>query len=120
DGPIIYGTGLNDEDRQKAWKHFFMQMVEACLRQQGQDALGIKLLKRGQPGQDFCTTAIDANLIGIGGIQEPGKVLLVVATDVHDPSIHLSRMVCTWPTKDIRVCRDWNTGKLMSDDDTGQ
>jgi len=24
DGPIIYGTGLSDEDRAKAWKHFFL------------------------------------------------------------------------------------------------
>jgi hypothetical protein len=117
DGPIIYGTGLNDEDRQKAWKLFFMQMVEACLRQQGKDALGIKLLKRCQPGQDFCTTAIDANLVGIGGIQEPRKVVVIVATDVRDQNIHLSRMVCTWPAKGVRLCRDWDTGKLMTDDE---
>ena len=25
DGPIIYGTGMSDADRQKAWKHFFME-----------------------------------------------------------------------------------------------
>jgi hypothetical protein len=115
DGPIIYGTGLSDQDRQKAWKHFFMQMVEACVRQQGQDALGVKLLKRCQPGQG--TTAIDANLVGIGGTQEPRKALLIVATDVRDPNIHLSRMVCTWPAKGVRVCRDWDTGKLMTDDE---
>jgi hypothetical protein len=39
DGPIIYGTGMNDADRQRAWKHFFYMMVEACGRQQGKDAL---------------------------------------------------------------------------------
>jgi hypothetical protein len=106
DGPIIYGTGLSDEDRHKAWGHFFMQMVEACARQQGTDTLGLKLAKRCLPGQDFCTTAIDANLVGIGGIQEPRKVVVIVATDVHDPNKQLSRMVCTWPIKGKRVCRD--------------
>jgi hypothetical protein len=41
DGPIIYGTGMSNEDRAKAWKHFFMQMVEEVNRQQGADALGV-------------------------------------------------------------------------------
>lgn len=27
DGPIIYGTGMSDADRQKAWKAFFLKMV---------------------------------------------------------------------------------------------
>lgn len=116
DGPIIYGTGLSNEDRAKAWKHFFMQMVEACMRQQGADVLGLKLAKRCQPGRDFCTIGIDANLVGIGGIQEPRKVLVVVTTDIRDQDKQLSRMVCTWPTKDRQVCRDWDTGKLVTDD----
>jgi hypothetical protein len=116
DGPIIYGTGMSDEDRQKAWKHFFMLMVKAVVSQQGQDALGVKLARRCLPDQDFCTTALDAKLVGIGGIQQPTKVLVIVATDVRDQNKQLSRMVCTWPAKDKQVCRDFNTGKLVTDD----
>ena len=74
DGPIIYGTGMSEADRQKAWKHFFLQMVEAVARQQGKDVLEVKLAQRCLPGQDFCTTALDANLVGVGGIQDPRKV----------------------------------------------
>jgi hypothetical protein len=116
DGPIIYGTGMRDADRQKAWKHFFLQMVEAVARQQGQDALGVKLAKRCMPGEDFCMTILDATFVGIGGIQEPRKVVLLVATDIHDPNLQVSRMVCTYPAKDKQVCRDWSTGKLVTDD----
>jgi hypothetical protein len=116
DGPIIYGTGLSDADRQNAWKHFFLQMVQAVDRQQGKDALGVKLAKRCLPGHDYCTMALDANLIGIGGIREPRKVLLFIAFDIHDPDLQLSRIVCTWPAQGMRVCRDWNTGKLITDD----
>jgi len=112
DGPIVYGTGMNDQDRQKAWKHFFLLMVQAV--QQGQDALGVKLTKRCIPGEDFCTMSLDANLIGIGGIQEPRKVVVVVMTDVHDQNKQLERMVCTFPAKGTQVCRDFDTGKLMS------
>lgn len=118
DGPIIYGTGLSDEDRHKAWQHFFMQMAEACARQQGTDACGVKLARRCLPGQDFCMIALDANLVGIGGIQEPRKVMVLVASDVHDPHKQISRWVCTWPenwaAKDKQVCRDWDTGQLMT------
>ena len=116
DGPIIYGTGLSDADRQNAWKHFFMTMVKAVVSQQGKDALGVKLARRCMPGQDFCTIALDAKLVGIGGIQEPRKVLVIVATDLHDQNKQLSRMVCTWPAKDNQVCRDFDTGKLVTDD----
>jgi hypothetical protein len=59
---------MNEADRQKAWKHFFMMMIEAVVRQQGRDALGVKLARRCMPDHDFCTTALDANLVGIGGI----------------------------------------------------
>src|SRR6266550_2046551 len=107
---------MRNQDLQMAWKHFFLKMVEACARQQGQDVLGSKLAKRCQPGEDFCTTVIDANLVGIGGIQEPRKVLVIVSTDVRDQNKQLSRMVCTWPAKNIRVCRDWDTGKLVDTD----
>jgi hypothetical protein len=79
DGPIVYGTDMNDADRQNAWKRFFMQMVKAVAEQQGKDALGVKLAKRCQPGQEFCTISLDANFVGIGGIQEPRKVMLIVA-----------------------------------------
>jgi hypothetical protein len=116
DGPIIYGTGMSDADRQNAWKHFFMTMVEAVVSQQGQDALGVKLVRRCMPNQDFCTTALDANLVGVGGIQEPRKVVVIVTTDIHDQNKQLLRMVCTRPAKDKQVCRDFDTGKLVTDD----
>ena len=91
-------------------------MVEAVVRQQGQDALGVKLAERCSPGEEFCTTTLDANFLGIGGIQEPRKVLLLVAHAPHEPSKQLSRMVCTWPAKGKQVCRDFDTGKLMTED----
>jgi len=81
----------------------------------GQDALGVKLARRCLPGQDFCTTALDANLVGIRGMSEPSKVVLIVSTDVRDTNKQLSRMVCTRP-KSKQVCRDWDTGKLVTDD----
>ena len=115
DGPIIYGTGMNDADRAKAWKRFFMQMVDANVRQQGPDTLGIKLARRCPPGQEFCTQSVAANLVGIGGIQEPRRVLVMVATALHDEHQQVMRMVCTWPAENKRVCRDWDTGKLMPD-----
>jgi hypothetical protein len=118
DGPIIYGTGMNDEDRQKAWKHFFMQIVEAVIKQQGADAL-VKLARRCLPNQDFCTQSLDANLVGIGGIQEPRKVVVIVATDVHDQNKQIERIVCTWPMKGKKVCRDWSTGKLITGQNVG-
>ena len=114
DGPIIYGAGMSDADRQKAWKNFFLQMVRAVVQQEGKDALGVKLARRCMPGQDFCTIALDANFVGVGGIQEPRKVLLVVSTDIHDQNKQLQRMVCTYPAKGTVICRDWDTGKLMS------
>jgi hypothetical protein len=114
DGPITYGVGLSDADRQKAWKNFFMQMVQAVVRQQGKDALDIMLARRCMPGQDFCMIGLDANFIGIGGIQEPRKVLLMVTTDVHDQNKQLLRSVCTYPAKDTIICREWDTGKLIS------
>jgi hypothetical protein len=58
---------------------------------------------------------LDANLIGIGGIQELRKVIVMVATDKKDPNLQVFRLVCTWPTKQIKVCRDFNTGKLVGD-----
>jgi hypothetical protein len=37
------------------------------------------------PGGDSCTSGpLDANLVGIGGLQEPRKVAVFVSTDVHD------------------------------------
>jgi hypothetical protein len=116
DGPIIYGTGMSDQDRHKAWKHFFMMMVESAARQQGQEALGVKLARRCQPGEEFCTMMIDANLIGIGGIKEPRRVAVIIATDLREKDKQLSRVVCTWPAKDIQVCRDFDTGKLTDTD----
>jgi hypothetical protein len=114
DGPLFYGTGMNDADRQRVWKTFFLKMVEAVARQQGKDALEAKITPRCFQGEDYCTTALDANFVGVGGSKEPRKVFLLVATDIRDPSIQLTRMVCTWPTGE-RVCRDWSTGKFRAD-----
>jgi hypothetical protein len=116
DGPIIYGTGLSDADRQKAWKHIFLQMSAACSKQQGMDACEVKLSKRCLPGRNYCSATIDANLVGIGGIQEPRKVVLNIATDIKDPTLQVARTICTYPEKGKIVCRDWNTGKLISAD----
>ena len=96
--------------------HFFNTMVKAVASQQGQDALGVKLARRCLPDQDFCTTTLDAKLTGIGGIQESRKVFVIVATEVRDVNKQLSRMVCTWPAKDKQMCRDFDTGKLVTDD----
>jgi hypothetical protein len=114
DGPIAYGAGLSDADRHAAWKTFFMKMLEAVAQQQGKDALVTKLARRCMPGQDFCTTTLDADLVGIGGIREPRKVALFVSTDLHDQKKQLARTVCTYPAKGTIICRDWDTGKLMS------
>jgi len=46
--------GMSDEDRQKAWKHFFLQMVQAVMQQQGKDALGPKLAKGSRLGTLLC------------------------------------------------------------------
>jgi len=105
---------MSDADRRKAWKNFFLQMVQAVVQQQGKAALGVKLSRRCMPGQDFCTASLDANFVGVGGIQEPRKVLVVVATDIHDQDKQLQRMVCTYPAKGMVICRDWDTGKLIS------
>jgi hypothetical protein len=112
DGPIIYGAGMNDADRQRTWKSFFLKMVDAALRQQGQDMLQAKVTPRCSPGEDVCTMLLDAKLVGVGGGKEARNVLLIVQTDVRDPQIHVSRVVCTWPFGE-RVCRDWNTGKFI-------
>lgn len=114
DGPIAFGVGLSDADRQNAWKNFFMQMVQAVMQQQGKDALGTKLARRCMPGQDFCMISLDANLVGVGGIHDARKVAVFVSTDVHDQNKQLARMVCTYPTSGTVICRNWDTGKLVS------
>ena len=114
DGPITYGTGMNDEDRQRAWQAFSMQMLKAAMQQQGKDAVGPKLARRCMPGEDHCIQALDANFVGIGGIKEPRKVVLMISTDVHDAKKHLARLVCTYPMKGVVICRNWDTGKLVS------
>lgn len=120
DGPIIYGTHLGDKDRKKAWEHFVFMMVQACMQQQGQDVCGLKLARRCPPDQDRCTATIEANLVGIGGIQEPRRVVLMIATDKKDQNLQIVRMVCTWPIKERKVCRDWSTGKLILASDAGR
>jgi hypothetical protein len=105
DGPIIYGTGMSFEDRAKTWKQFWYQMVEAVMRQQGKEALTVKMAKRCMPGQDICTIGLGADFVGIGGIKEPRKVLLLVAFDLHNKDKQLSRTVCTYPAKGTIICR---------------
>ena len=113
DGPIAYGVGMSYSDRKETWKRFFYHMIEMCAQQQGQDALVAKLSPRCLPGNDYCNLMIDAKLVGVGGLQEPRRVLLMIATDIHDQSKTLSRSVCTWPADDMQVCRDWDTGQLI-------
>lgn len=91
-------------------------MVGAHIQQQGSDGLGLKLARRCRPGQDFCVSSVDANLVGMGRVQEPRKVLVLVATDAHNEHKQIMRMVCTWPAESKRVCRDWDTRKLVADD----
>jgi len=38
----------------------------------------------------------------------------VKAFDVNDKDKQLSRTVCTYPAKDTVICRDWDTGKLVT------
>jgi hypothetical protein len=64
----------------------------------------------------FLYDALDANLVGIGGIKEPRKVIVIVTTDLRDQNKQLSRIVCTRPTKDKQVCRDFDTGELVTED----
>jgi hypothetical protein len=115
DGPIIYGTGMNDQDRQNAWQHFFLLMVTTAIKQQGEDAIKVKLARRCLPGQNVCMMTLDAMLVGVAGSQEPRKVAVFLATDVHDQNKQMLRMVCTWPSKGKKVCRDFNSGKLIPD-----
>jgi hypothetical protein len=115
DGPIIYGTGMSDEDRAKAWKYFFSLMFDAASHQQGIDTIGVKLARRCLPGQDSCMMVLDAQLVGLGGVQEPRKPLVIVETDVQDASKQRSRTVCNWPVGGRRVCRNWDTGRLITD-----
>jgi hypothetical protein len=89
-------------------------MVQVAEQQQGRDAVSAKLSRRCMPGQNFCSTTLDANLVGIGGLQEPRKVVVAVSTDPHDQKKQLQRLVCTYPAKGTVICRDWSTGKLMS------
>jgi hypothetical protein len=114
DGPIVYGAGMNDQDRQHAWEVFVLKMAEAVSRQHGKDA-PVRTSRRCLPNQDYCTMVFDADFVGIHGMREPTKVILIVATDVRDEKLQLSRMVCT-RLKGQQVCRDWSTGKLVVDD----
>jgi hypothetical protein len=112
DGPFIYGTGLTPQDRAKAWNRLFLIVVESCAAAEGMDTVATKLAKRCQADEDFCTIAIDANLIGIGGIREPQKVRVIAAFDRHAENKKLSRIICTWPADRMRECKDWDTGEL--------
>ncbi|MET4514317.1 hypothetical protein [Bradyrhizobium sp. I1.7.5] len=114
DGPIVYGTGMSDADLKRAWQAFFTQMLKIAMQQQGKDVVLSKLARRCMPGEEFCTAALDANLVGVAGLQEPRKVVLMVSSDVHDDKKHLARLVCTYPSKGTVICRDWSTGKLVS------
>ena len=113
DGPIIYGTGMNDADRRKAWGHFFDTVTRAVVEQGGQAALDASLSPRCMPGQEFCTIMLGANLVGVGNVQEARKVTLMIVVDAKDTKRQLMRVVCTRPAPDVHVCLDWTTGKLL-------
>ncbi|MDP8995568.1 MAG: hypothetical protein M3O03_00990 [Pseudomonadota bacterium] len=114
DGPIVYGTGLGPEDRQRAWSNFFIQFIAIA---QKQDAnFDVMLAKRCMPDATFCTQSVEAQLSGIGGIKELRNVSITVATDQKDEKRQLARIVCTSPSPESKVCRDWDTGKLQSTD----
>ena len=89
------GTGMSDQDRRKAWAHFLLMMAQEVDQQQGRKALGAKLARRCLPHQNFCTTILDADLVEMSGMQEPRKVIVIIATDIHDQNKQLSRIVCT-------------------------
>lgn len=114
DGPIVYGTGLGPEDRQSAWHTFFIQFVETARKQDAN--FGATLARRCMPDETFCTQSVAAQLVGIGGIKELRKVSVMVVTDQKDEKHQLGRIVCTQPSPELTVCRDWDTGKLQSDD----
>ena len=62
---------------------------------------------------EACSIIIDANLVGVGGIKEPRRVSVIVLFDAKNKELQLSRMVCTFPDNNVKVCRDWDTGKLI-------
>jgi hypothetical protein len=114
DGPIVYGTGLGPEDRQRVWSAFFMQMVGMAQKQNAN--LEGMLARRCMPDASFCTQTVMAQLSGIGGIKEPRNVSIIMATDLTDRNHLLARTICTSPSPEVTVCRDWDTGKLQSAD----
>lgn len=113
DGPIVYGAGLNDADRRKAWGALFDTMIRAIVEQRGQAALEASLTPRCMGDESFCTIMLDANFIGIANLQEARKVVLMIVIDAKDTKRQLLRVVCTLPVTEVKVCRDWSTGKLL-------
>jgi hypothetical protein len=90
---------------------FFLMMAQAVDQQQGRKALAAKLARKCRPHQNFCTTILDANQVGISSMQQPRKVTVIIATDFHDQNKQLSRIVCIRLAPGKQVCRDWDTGK---------
>jgi hypothetical protein len=115
DGPIRYGTGMTGNDLQSAWKYFSEMFIAAVAKEHGTDALGAMLGKRCFPDKDYCVIALDAKFTGIGGSQEPRMVILLIFVDPNDIKTQFRRAVCI-RFNDRQVCRDWNTGKLMLDE----
>ena len=95
DGPILYGTGMGTEDRQRAWSAFFIQMV-ATAKKQNANLEGM-LARRCMTDAQFCTQSVEVQLSGIGGIKDPRNVSIMVATDTKDQKRQLARIVCTSP-----------------------
>jgi hypothetical protein len=114
DGPIQYGTGLNDENRRSVWKYLFEKMVEVVAKQQGMGALATKLAKRCPSGKSFCVVTLDADFVGIGRSPEPRKVVMIFVVESNDFKTHPLTAVCI-KFNDRQVCRDWDTGKVMLD-----
>jgi hypothetical protein len=78
------------------------------------------MAKRGEPSGQSWGTFLRNHMPHIAAmdlfVQEPRKVLVIVTTDLHDQNKQLSRMVCTRPAKGKQVCREFDTGKLVTDD----
>ena len=75
DGPIIYGTGMSDADRQNAWKNFFLKMVQAAEQQQGRDAVSAKLSRRCMPGRTTAQLPLTPTLSALAAYKSREKLL---------------------------------------------
>jgi predicted nucleic acid-binding protein len=64
----------------------------------------------------FEVTYVLQSLYNVSGDRLASMVRALVSFPGDDQNKQLERMVCTWPAKDKQVCRDWDTGKLVTGD----